>query len=796
MAVSIKTRLILMGTLLAVVPTIIVGLILSQNALNKGTEALQESTQKQLILSRNLTAQSIETYFSFIDKQIISLSQNNSTVAAANAFSEAFALSSDSISTKDTQKLTDYYQNAFDKNFRSLNAGKSSNPNGLLSALSPIAKSMQANYIANNPAPLGEKDTLNTTGDGSAYDKVHAEFHPMFHQFQQEFGFYDVFIADANTGHIVYSVFKELDFATSLLTGPYKNTGIGVAFKKAINSGSTTSTTYLTDFAPYGPSYNAAASFISSPIIRDGKMIAVLIFQMPIDRIDGVMVHHEKWQQSGLGETGQTYLVGQDRIMHSNDRMLIEDKAAFLNAAKQAGMTDAMLNSINKRDTTIGIVKINSPAVDDAITGNEGFIIDNNYLGTPSLSAYKPLKINDVNWVIVSEEAQSEAFQPIENLKNTVYTTLAVVSLIALIVGALLGLILAKIIVRPIDNMVTLMHDIAEGEGDLTQRLPVNSKDELAQLASGINLFIEHIDKTFSSVLSSVVRLKPISEDMADVNHKLTDATNQQKSQADKVNDCLSETNESTKQVEAELSEISHASNEGNAIVHSSSQVVNQVAVTMEELFTDISLAVDALFKLKGDTDRIAGIIDVINSIAEQTNLLALNAAIEAARAGEAGRGFAVVADEVRSLASKTRQSTEEVASMVEAIQNGTEDVVKRMENSKSNAEHSSTHVQDATQSLSQVKAAMDTIASKVAHIASAITSQQNDFLEVTAHYDEMRSSFVQINEQTEHSTMVGKDVIKLSDNIMVHINRFQVTDRNWSMERRDLIRVNPNDSK
>ncbi|MBR7889100.1 methyl-accepting chemotaxis protein [Marinomonas sp. A79] len=789
MAVSIKTRLILMGTLLAVVPTIVVGLVLSQNALNKGTEALRESSEKQLILSRNLTAQSIETYFSFIDKQIISLSQNNSTIDAAASFSEAFKRYPTDVSEQDSQQLTDYYQNAFDKNFQSLNAGKSSNPNNLLSALSPIAKSMQASYIANNPAPLGEKDTLDGTGDGSAYDKIHAEFHPMFHQFQQEFGFYDVFIADAKTGHIVYSVFKELDFATSLLTGPYQNTGIGTAFKKAIQGNSVTSNTYLTDFAPYGPSYDAAASFISSPIIRDGKMIAVLIFQMPIDRIDAVMVHHEKWQQSGLGTTGQTYLVGQDRVMHSNDRTLIEDKAAFLEKAKQAGMTSATLNSIDKRDTTIGIVKINSPAVDDAITGNEGFLIDNNYLGTPSLSAYKPLKIDDVNWVIISEESQSEAFQPIENLKNTVYTTLAIVSFIALIIGALLGLILAKIIVRPIDNMVTLMHDIAEGEGDLTQRLPVNSKDELAQLASGINLFIEHIDKTFSSVLSSVVRLKPISEDMADVNNRLTGATDQQKHQADKVNECLSETNESTKQVEVELGEINSASQEGNQIVHTSSQVVHKVATTMEELSMDISQAVDALFKLKGDTDRIAGIIDVINSIAEQTNLLALNAAIEAARAGEAGRGFAVVADEVRSLASKTRQSTEEVASMVEAIQSGTEDVVKRMENSKSNAEQSSTHVQDATQSLSQVQEAMEIISQKVQHIAKAITSQQNNFLDVTAHYDEMRNSFVQINEQTEHSTLVGKDVIKLSDNIMVHINRFQVTDRNWSVDRRDLIR-------
>ena len=788
MAVSIKTRLILMGTLLAVVPTLVVGLILSQNALNKGTQALQESTQKQLIISRDLTAQSIETYFSFIEKQVISLSQNNSTIAAAEAFSDAFASYPTTNIVADEPKLTDYYKNQFDKNYKDLNLGKSSNPDSILSNLSPLAKALQITYIAKNKAPLGEKDILDSAADGTLYDEVHSTFHPMFHQFQKEFGFYDVFIADAKTGHVVYSVFKELDFGTSLLTGPYQNTGLGEAFKKALNDKETTKA-HLTDFSPYGPSYNASASFISSPIMKNGKVIAVLIFQMPIDRINDVLTHHKQWEKNGLGKTGQTYLIGHDGVMRSNDRLFIEDKANFLNKAKNAGFSDKTINAIESRNSTIGTVKVNSKTLEAAIAGNEGFSTGNNYLQTPSLSAFASLKIRDVNWIIFSEKNQDEAFYPIVSLKNTVYSTLALVSLIALIVGAILGLLLAKVIVRPIDNMVKLMYDIAEGEGDLTQRLPIIGKDELAELAKGINLFISHIDKTFSSVLASVIRLKPISEDIADVNTKLSLATDKQKYQAGKVNECLSETNESTKQVEVELEEIRQASTEGNTIVNSSEKVVNQVAQTMQELSSDVEQAVDALSKLKNDTDRIAGIIDVINSIAEQTNLLALNAAIEAARAGEAGRGFAVVADEVRSLASKTRQSTDEVAYMVEAIQSGTHEVVKRMENSKSNADQSSSQVHDAIQSLSQVKDAMNSISGRVSQIAIAITSQQNNFLEVTAHYDEMRNSFVDINQQTEHSTLVGQDVIKLADNIMAYINRFQVTDNDWSVNRRSLIR-------
>ncbi|MBJ7539830.1 methyl-accepting chemotaxis protein [Marinomonas transparens] len=788
MALSIKARLVLMGTLLCVIPTVIVSLILSANALNKGTLALQEGVKQQLMVSRDLTAHVVESYFDFMANQAISLSHNNSTILAAEAFSDAFSHYGLAISGADNDRLVNYYRNQFDEKFQKLNGGRSSDPDSTLEKLSPVAKAIQTTYISNNSAPFGEKNVLNSAGDNSTYDKIHQEFHPMFHDFQKQFGFYDVFIADAKTGHVIYSVFKELDFGTSLKTGPYQNTGLGQVFKMAVSSGKDR-VTYLTDFSAYKPSYNATASFLSAPIFSNKEMIGVLIFKMPIDRINAVITHQKGWESSGFAKTSQTYVVGDDKLMRSNDRLLLENKDAFLAQVKSSNIADDLLQEITLHNTTIGLLKISSEGVNEAIAGKQGFVVANNYLGEPSLSAFKPLQIPNMNWSIISEVSQSEAFSSITKLQDTIYVTLMITSLMTLVVGALLGWLLSKVIVKPINKMVKLVHGIAEGEGDLTQRLPVEGKGEFSKLAKGINVFIGHIDTTFSVILASVVRLKPISDDMAEVNSKLALATQEQKKQSEKVNVCLSGANESTKRVEAELGQISDATRQGNETVHSSGQVVLKVADTMKELSEEITQTVDAISKLKGDTDRIVGIIDVINSIAEQTNLLALNAAIEAARAGEAGRGFAVVADEVRSLASKTRQSTDEVASMVSAIQNGTLEVVRRMEYSKSNADQSSANVEDATQSLSLVKEAMKTISDKVENISEAIISQKTNVLDVTCHYDEMRQSFIQINEQTEYSTLVGRDVIKLADHIMGQINRFQVTDKNWSTNRRNMVR-------
>lgn len=791
MNLTIKTRLVLLGTCLAFIPTLIVGFILSENALKAGSDSLRESAQSRMTAITDLTAESITTYFDFIQDQATSYAANVSVIEASKEFNQAFfsyANEHSSELSNSKKSLASYYNNDFEQQYKSLNQGQSSNPSSILNALSPEAVLLQSVYISDNKAPLGEKDSMISANNGSTYDAVHNRYHPMMRNFQQTFGYYDVFIAEAKTGHIIYSVFKELDFATSLLTGPYSNTGIGQAFKSALN-GAERGKTYLTDFAPYGPSYNAPASFISTPIYDGNSLIAVLIFQMPVDRINDVINHEKSWEHNGLGQTGQSYLIGADQKLRSNVRQMYEGKEEYLSELSQAGVNSSQIKEIDVRDTTIGLLNITHQSVDEALNGRSGNTIEMNYLGQQVLASYQPLFIQGLKWGLITEIHEEEALAPITALSNTIQRNIWIAAITALIVGALLGYLVAMYLTRPIKHMINMVNELSSGEGDLTQRLPINGKDELSELSSGINNFIAQIDSTLSDALKSVARLIPISEDTASVINKLNSANENQQAQAEHLNSLLTRTNEASEAVSIELKEVDAATKSGEIKVNSSSREISSVADTIGTMSNDITAAMSALETLKEDTQKITGVIDVINGIAEQTNLLALNAAIEAARAGEAGRGFAVVADEVRTLASKTSESTNEVAAMVSAIQNSTSSVSDLMNSSGQSAERSVNQVQESVQSLDSVNEAMHTITMKVREISQSIDTQQSNFVQVTDSYTQMNSSFEEVRDQSLRSGQVGNDVMKLGHKITNQLERFKVSAEDISMSRRNEIR-------
>mgnify|MGYP002818049865 CR=1 FL=1 len=356
--------------------------------------AFRREAFNKLIAVREIKKTAIERYFQTINDQVLTLSEDRMVIEAMRNFRdyEASFQTENGIDEAELkrmrQELRGYYANQFGVEYANQNGGTKPDVDSMMAALSDNAVALQYQYIQANANPLGEKHVLDRGADASQYSAYHGKVHPVIRTYLEKFGYYDIFMIDAKTGRIVYSVFKELDFNTSLLTGPWSKTNFADAFRQAAAL-TQANDVVLVDFAQYMPSYDSPASFIASPIMDGGEMLGVLIFQMPLERISEVMS-----ERAGLGETGETYLVGPDQLMRSN---------SYLDPKHHTVVASF-------KDPEKGKVETKGSVA--ALKGKSGAEIIIDYNGNPVLSAYTPIKIGGLTWGLLAEIDVAEAFVP------------------------------------------------------------------------------------------------------------------------------------------------------------------------------------------------------------------------------------------------------------------------------------------------------------------------------------------------------------------------------------------------
>jgi len=268
------------------------------------------------------------------------------------------------------------------------------------------------------------------------------------------------------------------------------------------------------------------------------------------------------------------------------------------------------------------------------------------------------------------------------------------------------------------------MQDIAEGEGDLTQRLKVTGSDEIAQLSTAFNQFAAKIQEVVSQVAGFTEQLASAATQMAAITETTSAGAKTQHEETDQVASAVTQMGSTVQEVARNASEAANAANHADAETANGRKVVAKTVNSINDLASEIDRVSQVVHRLGTDSDNIGTVLDVIKSIAEQTNLLALNAAIEAARAGEQGRGFAVVADEVRTLASRTAQSTREIQQMIESLQTGSREAVKAMDDGRVMAQATVKQAAAAGESLDVIAGAVSTITTMNIQIATAMEEQ------------------------------------------------------------------------
>ena len=456
MASPLKSKLVSQFMLNGILPMLIVSVI----AYNFASDFLIESKLDKLASIEQLKKKEVERYFQTIKNQVITFSEDKMVVDAAIQFNEAYEkfISENTIEPKSISemktKLKNYYQESFAGEFNKHNSSKPSIDN-LLNGLSDTEVALQYFYIVENANPLGSKHLLDKSSDSSTYSQIHNKIHPPIRSYLEKFGYYDIFIADAQTGHIIYSVFKEIDFTTSLIDGPYSQSGIGKVFQMANNNLSQNEIAFV-DYEQYLPSYNAPASFIASPIFHDNKKVGILIFQMPIETINSIMLTTE-----GMGKTGESILIGPDMLPRSDSKLDPKHRS--------------VVKAFRHKDSG----KIETQEAKQVLSGQTGVIIGSNYLNREAIISYHPVNILGFKWGILSQTEVSEALAPV----NKLAWTMTVIAILSALCSIVLGIFVARYISAPILSIASKLRASSEEVGSAALDVSDSSR-QLAELAT------------------------------------------------------------------------------------------------------------------------------------------------------------------------------------------------------------------------------------------------------------------------------------------------------------------------
>jgi methyl-accepting chemotaxis protein len=526
-----------------------------------------------------------------------------------------------------------------------------------------------------------------------AFSPVDAGGNEYYKKYVEMYGYYDLFLINPD-GFVFYTAAKEADYQTNMLSGKYASSNLGKLFNRTISS----KQFGFADFAPYAASNNEPCSFIAQPIVNNGKVEAIVALQISLESINSIMQ-----QRDGMGKTGETYLVGSDKLMRSDsflDPQGHSVKASFAGTVQNNG--------------------VDTEAANQALSGKTEAKVVEDYNGNPVLSAYTPLDIFGVTWALLSEIDEAEIMEPI----NTLLISVLIVGLVIGILIAVIALFIAGSIANPLSKGAALAKAVAEG--DLTAQIDVNQQDEVGILAASLQTMMGKLTDIVGSIQSASDNVASGSQQLSSTAQQLSQGATEQASSVEETSASMEEMGSNIQQNADNSQQTEKISSKASGDAQESGDAVSEAVHAMKEIATKIS---------------------IIEEIARQTNLLALNAAIEAARAGEHGKGFAVVAAEVRKLAERSQNAAGEISELSATSVDVAEKAGEMLNKLVPDIKKTSELVQEISASSTEQNSGAEQISRAIQQLDAVIQQNASATEEMAATSEELSSQAQQLQD-------------------------------------------------
>jgi methyl-accepting chemotaxis protein len=627
-------------------------------------------------------------------------------------------------------------------------------------------------YITDNPFPLGERQNLDRGKQTIPYNIHHSKFHPSFRTLLTAKGYYDAFLVSM-PGDVVYSVFKEDDYGTNLMKGPYKDSDLAVLFRNALEVEA--GQVVFSDINAYAPSNGAPAAFAATKVMSNsGQTVGVLVVQIPVNMINSIMN-----DDKGVGDTVEVFLAGADLTARTSSRF--EDGHSVLD---QLPTREYLTEALEERG-----------AFTTEATGLRG---------QPVASYAEHIQLTNGKWVIAIEQDLEELMAPVVQDRNL----LLIASIVSAAVMSVLGWLFAGTITRPLDRICRSMEAVSSG--NLDADVPEADRgDEIGKIGKTLVSMQEDLQQAriaeeqraelqleqeivVENLSAGLVRLSegdfslPIEqvfsgeheklrqnynqtiETLSGTVSKVIDASGSIRNGAAEISRASDDLSNRTESQAATLEETAAALDELTASVKSAAEGARSVEVTMEEAKQEaentgevVQSAVTAMTEIEQSSNHISQIISVIDDIAFQTNLLALNAGVEAARAGESGKGFAVVASEVRALAQRSSDAALEIKTLIS---------------------DSSKQVGRGVDLVGKAGGALTNIVDRVSHISKLVSGIAEGAVEQATGLNEINTGVTQLDQVTqqnaamvEQATAAGHLLSQDSTELSQLVSGFQI---------------------